>query len=308
MLEVRITGKPQVPKNRQSYVHITTPNLVANHHLNGLSNGTACLSSEAFDLVLTKLEELHPSVVVRKKEAVTKKPKRVILLPAPPLRLPPPPPPPTITPKTKSKTLEGMLVVVMIEGRSGRNLLVGKTNLKYATSADEAETQRRIWILSQQLASSRHRSAEPEPVKPSKRYVTRSSDLSTTSGPSGTTSQNATLLDAARSSHYTRPTTVTPARTKYGTLSSPGPSSTPVIPKPNYTPYTNISTTYTPAQQSTTSNYPRYVTPYNHSPHLESGSYTRDDDCRTGCCIVISSCLFFMAIVGGILYFNGYLV
>jgi hypothetical protein len=187
----------------------------------------------------------------------------------------------------------------MIEGRSGRNLLVGKTNLKYATSADEAETQRRTLILSQQLANSRHRSAEPEPVKPSNRYVTRSSDLSTTSGPSGTTSQNATLLDAARSSHHTRPTAVTPARAGYGTLSSPGPSSTPIIQKPNYTPYTNISTT---------PNYPRYATPYNHSPRLETGGYTRDDDCRAGCCTVILSFLFFMAIVGGILYFNGYLV
>jgi hypothetical protein len=296
MLEVRVTGKPQVPKNRQSYVHIVTPDLVANNHLKTLLNGTARLSSEAFDLVLTKLEELHPSVVV------WKKPKKVILLPAPPLRLPPPP---TITPKTKTRTLEGTLVVVMIEGRSGRNLLVGKTNLKYVAPADETETQRRMRVLSQQLVCSPHRPAKLEPMKPNKRY---DSGLSTTSGPSVTTSQNATLLDAAQPSNYTRPATVTPASAECGALSSPVPSSAPIIPKPNYTPYTNISTTYTLAQQNTTSNYPRYVTPYNHSPHLETGGYTRDDDCRIGCCTVISGWLFFMAIVGGILYFNGYLV
>ncbi|KAF8244269.1 hypothetical protein K440DRAFT_610157 [Wilcoxina mikolae CBS 423.85] len=263
MLEVHVKGTPQVPRNRQSYVHIIAPNSVANHHLKPLSNGTARLSPEAFKLVLTKMKELHPTVVIWEDVATTKKTKKLL-----PLF-----PPPIVAPKTEGRTRRG-----------------------------EIKTQRRARLSSRHLAS-------PQPVEPSNRYDSRDSGLSATSGPRGTTGQKVTFAEDVRASRYARVATATPANPRYGTFASL-PSSAPTTPptKPTYNPYVGVAPTYTPTRQGTTSNYPRYNTPYNYAPRLECGDYTmdlstRDDDC-SGCGAFLTL-LFFVAVVTGLVYFKG---
>jgi hypothetical protein len=56
LLEVHVTGKPQVPRNRQSYIEIRTPHLVAREHLTELKRGTAQLATRSFEVVRETLK------------------------------------------------------------------------------------------------------------------------------------------------------------------------------------------------------------------------------------------------------------
>jgi len=75
LLQVYITGKPTVTRNRQSYVKLRAPLLVARENLASLPNGTVALTHKAFQVVLTNLKEVCPGVVVHVEKEPKPKPR-----------------------------------------------------------------------------------------------------------------------------------------------------------------------------------------------------------------------------------------
>ncbi|KAF8543794.1 hypothetical protein BDD12DRAFT_818901 [Trichophaea hybrida] len=302
ILEVRVKGTPQVPRNRQSYVHIVAPSSVANHHLKPLSNGTTRLSPEAFKLVLTKMKELHPTVVIQEDVVITKKPKKLL-----PLF-----PPPIVAPKTEGRTRRGEIKTQRRARLSSRHLASlqpvkpskrddSQDSSLSATSGPSGTTGQKVTFAEVVRPSHYTQVATATPKNP--RYGT-----SATATPANSRYGTSTTATPANS-RYGTSATATPANSRYGTFASSLPSSAPTTPpaQPTYNPYFDASPTYTPTRQGT-SNYPRYNTPYSYAPHLERGGYTvdrstRDDDCSG--CGAFFTLLFFVAVVTGLVYFKG---